>query len=512
MEFKIKRILLVEEEVADAQQILKLLEKCGQLKVSLKRVKQIEMRIAILKEFDLVLLAYPLSDNCDLASIKIFQQHAPHLPIVILSEIDNIDIAARSISSGAQDYLIKNELEPKTFVRSIRLAIERQRHTFEISQQALMKKMLDRIRQPIDIKTILQTTSKVIQEFLRCDRVVIYGCESGSAEIVAVSDRTQCTNAELERSIEQFTQAIDFYNQSSFLSESTATCAVENTYDGISPLAIDPQLIRSYLLLPIYSQKSNLAIEDDPSFFSISNANSHGREELWGMSIAYNIHETRQWWDWEISFLQSLTTQVMVAVQRSQLCYRLQAANKELQQLAILDGLTGIANRRYFDLVLNKEWQRLAREQLPLSLILADVDYFKAYNDTYGHQAGDRCLQVIARILQNCIRRPADLVARYGGEEFALILPNTDAPGALFIANRIIRKLAQQNIPHIQSKVSQSVTLSLGVTTKVPHPKQPASTIVEVADSLLYRAKKAGRNQLAVDNRLVPSHQVDTNG
>ena len=121
-------------------------------------------------------------------------------------------------------------------------------------------------------------------------------------------------------------------------------------------------------------------------------------------------------------------------------------------------------------------------------------------------------MQAIARILQNCIRRPADLVARYGGEEFALILPNTDAPGALFIAHRIVRQLAQQNIPHLRSKVSQSITLSLGITTKVPHPKQPGSTIIEVADSLLYRAKKAGRNQIAVDNWLVPSHQVDTNG
>ena len=511
MEFQIKRILLVEEKAADAQQVLRLLEKCSQLKVSLKRIRQIEMGIAILKEFDLILLAYPLSDNRDLTSIKIFQQHAPHLPIVILSKIDNLDIAARSISLGAQDYLIKNELKPKIFVRSIQLAIERQRHTFETSQQALMKKMLDRICQSIDINTILQTTAKVIQEFLRCDRVVIYGCESESTEIVAVSDRTESTNAELEPSIEQFAQGIDFYKQSSFLSESTTVYAVENTYDGMSPLAIDSQLIRSYLLLPIYSQKSNLAIENDSSFFSIANANFHGREELWGMFVAYNIQETRQWWDWEINFLQSLTTQVMVAVRRSQLCGRLRAANKELQQLAILDGLTGIANRRYFDLVLNKEWQRLAREQLPLSLILADVDYFKAYNDTYGHQAGDRCLQTIARILQNCIRRPADLVARYGGEEFALILPNTDAQGALFIAHRIVRKLAQQNIPHLQSKVSQSVTFSLGVTTKVPHPKQSGSTIIEVADSLLYRAKKAGRNQLAVDNGLVRSHQLDTN-
>jgi two-component system, cell cycle response regulator len=223
---------------------------------------------------------------------------------------------------------------------------------------------------------------------------------------------------------------------------------------------------------------------------------------LWGMLIAYNIRATRRWQDWEISFLQRLTTQVTVAIRQSQLCCRLQTANQKLQKLAILDGLTGIANRRYFDLVLDKEWQRLAREQQPLSLILCDIDYFKAYNDTYGHQEGDRCLQKVAQVLQQSTRRPADLVARYGGEEFALILPHTSAPGALFLAHTIVRQLTQTALPHCQSQVSNVVTLSIGIATKIPHSKQASSTIIETADNLLYKAKKAGRNQLALDNWL----------
>ena len=512
MEFQTKRILLVEDNSADAEQIAKLLENYDRLKVDLKRVEQVEAGIAILKqEFDLILLAHPLSGETELAGIEIFQQHAPQLPIIVLSKVDNLELAAQSISSGAQDYLVKNELEPKALMRSIQLAIERQRHAFKMSQQALMKEMLDRIRQPIEPKAILQTTSEVIQEFLRCDRVLIYGCESGqSADIVAVADRILSTDAENEGSIEP-TRGIDLSQQSPSLSRSITICAVEDTYDDRSQVAINPQLVRSYLLLPILQEK--LVEDDDPSFPSIEDAITQGREkELWGMSLAYNIKDTRHWWDWEINFLQNLIDRAIAVIEQSQLYFRLQAANKELQQLAILDGLTGIANRRYFDLILNKEWQRLAREQLPLSLILCDVDYFKAYNDTYGHQQGDRCLQAIAIILQDCIKRPADLVARYGGEEFVLILPNTDAPGALFLAHRIVRQLAQKNIPHRKSKVSKSVTLSLGVTTKVPHPKQPSSTIIEVADNLLYRAKEAGRNQLAVDNWLVSGIRVqDTN-
>jgi diguanylate cyclase (GGDEF)-like protein len=177
-------------------------------------------------------------------------------------------------------------------------------------------------------------------------------------------------------------------------------------------------------------------------------------------------------------------------------------------QLAILDGLTGIANRRYFDLVLNKEWQRLAREQQPLSLILCDIDYFKAYNDTYGHQQGDRCLQQVAQILQQSTRRPADLVARYGGEEFALILPNTDAPGALFLAHRIVRQLTQESIPHSQSQISKVVTLSIGIATKIPDRQHPCSTIIETTDNLLYKAKQAGRNQYALDNWLTSGDKL----
>ena len=120
---------------------------------------------------------------------------------------------------------------------------------------------------------------------------------------------------------------------------------------------------------------------------------------------------------------------------------RLAIANRELQQLALEDGLTRLANRRCFDEQLADEWQRLAREQQPLSLILCDLDHFKRYNDTFGHPAGDRCLIRVARALLNGPQRPADLVARYGGEEFAIVLPNTDSYGAWRIAQKIHRNI-----------------------------------------------------------------------
>lgn len=173
----------------------------------------------------------------------------------------------------------------------------------------------------------------------------------------------------------------------------------------------------------------------------------------------------------------------------------LEIANTELQRLATLDGLTELANRRRFDEYLEVEWRRLARDQKPLSLILVDVDYFKLYNDTYGHQAGDRCLQSIAKILQRVVKRPADLVARYGGEEFALILPNTEMKGAIHLVQCIREELKRAAIPHPSSPVNSCITLSLGSATLIPVHKALPTLIIAAADSALYQAKSQGRNR-----------------
>lgn len=176
----------------------------------------------------------------------------------------------------------------------------------------------------------------------------------------------------------------------------------------------------------------------------------------------------------------------------------LQLANEQLIILTVQDGLTGIANRRMFDSYLNKEWRRAMREQAPLSLILLDVDYFKKYNDTYGHQQGDRCLIAVAATLQRHIRRPADLAARYGGEEFAIILPNTHEEGALTIAERVRQGIEALEIPHSASDVSASVSVSLGVVTTLPKVDKDMRSLdlfVETADRGLYQAKQQGRNR-----------------
>jgi two-component system chemotaxis family response regulator WspR len=170
-------------------------------------------------------------------------------------------------------------------------------------------------------------------------------------------------------------------------------------------------------------------------------------------------------------------------------------ANLELQKLAALDGLTGIANRRRLDEALRTEWQRGWRQGTALSLLLCDVDYFKPYNDDFGHPAGDLCLKKVAAKLTGQLKRPADLAARYGGEEFAILLPDTSLDGALQIAEGCRNALERLALPHSASPYGV-VTMSVGVATTVPSEHLTPANLVEQADAALYEAKRGGRNRV----------------
>jgi diguanylate cyclase (GGDEF)-like protein len=175
----------------------------------------------------------------------------------------------------------------------------------------------------------------------------------------------------------------------------------------------------------------------------------------------------------------------------------LRAAQEALELIATHDSLTGLANRRLFERALDIEFGRGARQRSPLSLIMLDIDYFKSYNDTYGHVVGDHCLAEVARALKGCCQRKADLAVRYGGEEFAVLLPDTDLHGALTIAEQIRRSVMEKNISH-SGAPSGGVTVSLGCYSFVPSGRDSSEMFIERADAALYQAKKAGRNRSAV--------------
>ncbi len=177
----------------------------------------------------------------------------------------------------------------------------------------------------------------------------------------------------------------------------------------------------------------------------------------------------------------------------------LEESNEKLRQLSSLDGLTDLPNRRFFDETLVREWQRGRRRQTPLTLIIADIDHFKAYNDAYGHVIGDDCLKKVAAGLGRSILRDVDTIARYGGEEFAAILPETDEEGGILIANRMLKTIQDLNIPHEQSTTSHRVTISLGLATVIPSEDTNATRLIQSADRALYLAKASGRNNFKID-------------
>lgn len=186
---------------------------------------------------------------------------------------------------------------------------------------------------------------------------------------------------------------------------------------------------------------------------------------------------------------------------------RLRDAYQAVETLAVTDALTGLANRRRFDQYLAAEWRRGIRESQPLSLVLMDADFFKLYNDHYGHLYGDSCLKQIAEVTQRAATRSGDLVARFGGEEFAVILPRTPQEGALALANRILESLRERRLPHAGSPTGH-MTLSMGCATVTPQLGADPASLVELADKALYRAKNTGRDRVCAEPWSDPESQL----
>lgn len=184
------------------------------------------------------------------------------------------------------------------------------------------------------------------------------------------------------------------------------------------------------------------------------------------------------------------------------LARKLDTANHELKRLSASDGLTGIANRRFFDEYISREWRRARRSATSIAMLMCDVDHFKLYNDTYGHQAGDDCLRQVANAIATNLERASDIAARYGGEEFAVILPETAIGGTLFVAEKIRHAIHQLNIPHSASQLGR-VTLSIGIAAATPDADNSFEDLIKAADQALYKAKHDGRDRVCRFDKLL---------
>ncbi|MEP6545259.1 diguanylate cyclase [Microcoleus vaginatus GB1-A2] len=531
------KILFVEDDLAAPTMIEDLLGSFNESLFLLQTVKSLERGLACLEveKFDAVLLDLSVSDSLvGSEAIAVLKARWPTVPILVVTDMNNENTALSVLRCGAQDCLVKGRFHREVLVRAIHYAIERQKIEEQLRQQALRErllgKMIEHIRSSIDAASILQSTVAEVRQFLKTDRVLIYRCQDWASQLdgedqkgaIVAGDglplgyiENQNINAALAVSCfilveSQSVQAIADVSAADLAGsckelladcEMTAVVSVPIWQSGdwetvnktqessVLEAEKNQDAAENYIWLPASGkpQAQGLMAPDSPA----ENGNS-----LWGMLTAYNCSGVREWQQWEIDFLQHLANQMAIAIEQSQLYRQLAIANQKLQQLATTDGLTGIANRRQFDRVLRLEWRRLAREELPLSLIMFDIDFFKLYNEFYGHLGGDDCLRQVAGAIARSTNRAGDLAARYGGEEFAVVLPNTSAEGANAVARKICDAIASLKLPHARSSIGPYVTLSCGSATAIPSAQESPDTLIRSADSALFQAKTEGKNRI----------------
>lgn len=467
------RILLVEDNLADANLIEEVLTEVSQTAIEFIHLQRLQLAIEScnISRYDLILLDLSLPDSQGLETLITLRASVETIPIIVLTALNDHELSIASIHQGAQDYLVKGRFEGQLLVRSIRYAIERQRTQIALQQQAqrerLLAKMIEQIRQSLDLREIIKTTVGEVRRFLNADRVVIYRViPEPPWTIIAVADR---------HDNEQVISSVEAVVKDHQLSDTILSIEPSNLQHFLKDNDLS-DTYHSALIVPIIANN------------------------LWGILVAYHQNDFTPWQDWEQDFLNQLADQVSIAIQQAKLYHQLEQANAKLQQLATLDGLTGVSNRRHFDEILQKEWNRALREQQPLALILCDIDFFKNYNDTYGHPTGDDCLKAVAKILQEGCQRAGDTVARYGGEEFAIILADTEAQGAFIVAQNIVKLLEELQIPHRSSIVNSYVTLSIGISSLIPKSDLQPIQMIRNADLALYSAKAQGRNQIIISD------------
>ncbi len=350
----------------------------------------------------------------------------------------------------------------------------------DLKQQELREKIVmniaHKIRQSLKLSDILNTTVTEVRHLINADRVFLFRFDEHWFGEVVVESVINPDFSILGEWIDEpcFREKyVKFYRQGRVKATNNIMTA------ELAPCHRD--------LLQKYQVKSNLVL---PVVYE---------DKLWGLMIAHQCQDLKEWKAHEVTLLSQIATQAAIAIHQGELYDQLSNANLELQKLSSIDGLTQISNRYRFDTYFEQEWQRAIRGREHLSLILGDVDHFKWYNDTYGHQAGDRCLQQVAATMSKMVQRPADLVARYGGEEFVIILPQTNQEGALHIAEKVRQEIQSLAIPHIKSPL-KSVTVSLGLATFLPNASMSSHALLHAADEALYQAKAQGRNQVVVYN------------
>ncbi|MBT6716807.1 MAG: diguanylate cyclase [Nitrospina sp.] len=466
------KILFIEDDEVDRSNIQRLFDK-SKLKVLLEVAVTLKDGIDKLKtqDFDCVLLDYYLPDSKGAGAIEDLRKvDENEIPLIVLTGMGNETMAAEVMKKGAADYVSKNGLNEDVLERSVRNAA--QIHEFREKAILAERALLEREKQ---YRTIIETVSDII---FRLD-------VDGNIEFVnpAIRFLGYEPSEIVGQPIDKFVEKVEGVDYEEDLISKIKT-------QGVGPLATnnlevnllvekDSTLWEQNRAIPVLLDAFGLwDVPDEVVFKRDSKKNFLGT-----LCIARNITEVKAMEE------ELLSTQA-----------RLIGAVEELKELATRDALTGIANRRFFDEYLEKEWKRAQRDKYPFSLVMIDLDFFKVYNDTYGHQKGDVCLKEVATAIDETMKRPADMAARYGGEEFALILPETSPEGAMGLAEKLRKSIFDLNLEHKNSSVDNRVTVSMGVATLKVDKESNYSDLITKADKALYAAKNDGRNRVTLFN------------
>ncbi|MEC4982837.1 MAG: diguanylate cyclase [Oscillatoria sp. PMC 1068.18] len=506
---KFLKILIVEDEAADADLLGELLGDVDNSTFILKSVDRLDRAIESLQveQFEAIFLDLSLPDSQGLATLIKIKEQAKTIPIVVLTALNDQNAAIEAVRAGAQDYLVKGKFSEDLLIRSLRYAIERQRTEEASRQQAqrerLLGKIVDRIRQSLQLEEILQTTVTEVQQLLQTDRVLIYRCHDANAELAA------CSSESGEILVETFAPNACCEKRKTVLSNLMlpwvgwqdsegiqASGYLNSQVNAVAFQTLNCHEVKAVLTVPIWQTeawKKQVKKEGD-NCTEQEVVVRENKPQLWGILTAHHCRSSRKWQEWEVNFLRQLAAQVAIAIQQSELCQQLKLANEKLHQLATTDALTGVANRRKFEQVMQQSWRKALKKEKLLAVIICDIDFFKNYNDYYGHLAGDACLQQVCDAIANACKDTVSLLARYGGEEFVALLLGYDLEMAIAIAEQMRQQVESLKLPNFQSNLHQYVTISCGVAATIPSLNQSASALIKAADVALYQAKALGKN------------------
>jgi diguanylate cyclase (GGDEF)-like protein/PAS domain S-box-containing protein len=415
-------------------------------------------------KFDCVLIDHRLPGTNGIEVLEeLLKVDRNNVPIIMLTGVGGEQLAAEVMKKGASDYLSKNGLNGKTLVKSIENAI--QVRSFKIKVRSAESALFESEK---SYRTIVETVSDVIFR-LGPDRMIEF---VNPAIRFFGFDPLELVGHSFEKFIDVSTDDQDLISKIATREVGPmATCNLEVNFK----FGRDSVLGEEAKPIPVLLDAFGLWDVSDEQVFK----NNVDKNFLGTLCIARNIMELKA-----------------VEEELRQTQNRLIEAVDNLKELSTMDSLTGIANRRFFDEYSDKEWKRAQRDKKSFSVVMIDLDSFKSYNDTYGHQQGDSCLKYVAGVIKGAMKRPADLAARYGGEEFVLVLPETNKEGANKIAEKLRQEVEALKLEHKNSN-GKWVTVSLGVATELVGPMNSFGDLLAKADKALYVAKNSGRNRVS---------------